>query len=93
MNRNKLTNQDGPYKVDKGVQMQRKRNIAARFPFDKMKIGDSFFIPKEDQDPLVVPPSIYSAANSYNKTHGTKIKMAVRKEEGGTRIFRIQDKK
>jgi hypothetical protein len=93
MTRKKITNTDGPYKVDKGITMERKRSISIRFPFDKMKIGDSFYIPKEDQDPMAVPASIYSAANSYNRAHGTKIKMAVRKDEKGTRVFRIQDKK
>jgi hypothetical protein len=89
----KKIKQDGPYVVEKGIPMDRKRSASTRFPFDKMNIGDSFFIPKEDQDPLAVPASIYSAANSYNRTHGTKIKMAVRKDNGGTRVFRISDKK
>lgn len=93
MTEKKLTNENGPYVVEKGIIMGRKRDASARFHFDKMKIGDSFFIPKEDQDPLAVPASIYSAANSYNRTHGTKIKMAVRKDNGGTRVFRIADKK
>jgi hypothetical protein len=93
MNKKKVIKQDGPYVIEKGISMDRKRSASARFPFDKMKIGDSFYIPKEDQDPLAVPASIYSAANSYNKTHGTKIKMAVRKDKGGTRVWRIADKK
>jgi hypothetical protein len=84
---------DGPYTVDKGIPLERKRSASVRFLFDKMKIGDSFYIPKEDQDPLAVPASVYSAANSYNRTHGTKIKMAIRKDNGGTRVFRIADKK
>lgn len=93
MNKKKIINSNGPYKVEKGIKMARKKDASSRFPFDKMKVGDSFFIPKEDQDPLAVPASIYSAANSYNRTHGTKIKMSVRKNELGTRVFRIQDKK
>ena len=93
MNRNKITNSEGPYKVEKGVKMERKRSASARFPFDKMEIGDSFFIPKGDQDPLTVGPTIYAASNSYNKTHGTKIKVAIRKDTDGVRVFRIEDRK
>lgn len=93
MNKKKIQKKDGPYIVEKGIPLQRKRNASARFPFDKMKVGDSFYVPKEDQSPLAVPASVYSAANSYNRVHGTKIKMAVRKDNRGTRVFRISDKK
>lgn len=88
-----ISNNGTPYKVDKGISMERKREAFARFPFNKMKIGDSFFVPKEDQNPEGVAASVYSAANSYNRTHGTKLRMSTRKVEGGIRVWRITDKK
>lgn len=93
MKKNVITNKNGTYKVDKGIPMERKKHVFARFPFDKMKIGDSFFVPKEDQNPEGVGASIYSAANSYNRFHGTKIRVSTRKQEGGVRVWRIADKK
>lgn len=92
MQRQKIK-QTAPYKIDKGIAMERKREASTRFPFNKMKIGDSFFIPDTDQAPGTVSSSVYSAANSYNRTHNTKIRVAIRKTEGGVRVWRIADKK
>lgn len=95
MNKKKkiISNNGGPYRVDKGIQMERKKHNFARFPFNKMKVGDSFLVPKKDQEPISVQLSIYSAVNSYNKHHGTKLRMATRKQDGGVRVWRIADKK
>lgn len=90
MAKRNVIKQNGPYKVDRGVQMERKREAFTRFPFNKMQVGDSFLVPIEDQEQAAVGPSIYSAANSYNNTHGTKIKMSTRKVEGGVRVWRIK---
>jgi len=94
MTKKKMISSNGaPYKIEKGVPMERKRNNVVRFPFDKMKIGDSFFVPEKDQAPFYVQASVYSAANSYNRFHGTKLRMSTRKEKGGVRVWRIADKK
>jgi hypothetical protein len=78
------------YKVESQVPMPRKVMDRCRFPFDKMKIGDSFFIPKKDQDPTKARISIYAASNSFNKNHKTDYKMSSRIVEGGLRVWRIK---
>ena len=81
-----------PYKVDKNVPLERKKKVHTRFPFDKMKVGDSFYIPKKDQLQSAAVASVYAAANSYNKTFSTRIKISTRKDDGGLRVWRIEDK-
>lgn len=93
MSRKMIRPIDGPYKVEKGIKMDRKRTISTRFPFDKMEIGDSFHIPKKDQPQASAMVSIYAAVNSYNRTFGTKVKVACRKDANGVRVWRVADRK
>lgn len=80
----------GVYEIETNMPLERKRINYSRFPFDKMKKGDSFFIPASDQDPIRASSSVYSAARSFNNSHGTKIKVSVRRDEKGTRVWRIE---
>lgn len=55
-----------------------------------MKVGDSFFIPEKDQEPVKAKLSVYSAVTSFNKNNKSKIKCATRSVDGGVRVFRIK---
>lgn len=89
MNKKKI--ESGTYKVQKGIPMPGGKRNYARFPLEHMLIGDSFYVPKQDQDPVRLVASIHSAVNSYNRTHGTFLKVATRQDEGGVRVWRIED--
>lgn len=79
----------GLYKIEKGIEIVRKKTITNRFPFEKMDIGDSFLIPKNDQDPLKARASIYAAVKSFNTFNSKTHKVSSRVEEGGLRVWRI----
>lgn len=76
--------------VEKGIPLPRKVMDRCRFPFDTMKVGDSFHVPTEDQDPIKTRISIYSATTSFNKNHKTKLKMSTRNDGNGLRVWRIK---
>lgn len=78
------------YKVEKGVPITRKTMDRCRFPFDKMDVGDSFLIPAKEQEPMKARISIYSATNSFNRNHKTKLKMSSRADKTGLRVWRIK---
>jgi hypothetical protein len=57
-----------PYKIESGVPIEGVRTITNfnNFPFEQMKIGDSFIIPPGDKF-AENPNSIHYAANRYAK--------------------------
>lgn len=78
------------YKVDKKIPLPRKKVDLTRFPFDKMKMGDSFLIPVKDQPRDKARASVFTAVKSFN-THNSKThKISTRNEKGGLRIWRIK---
>jgi len=54
------------------------------YPFEDMKVGDSFFIPKADRKTALVR----SASSRWTATH-PGWKLLVRQEEGGCRCWRV----
>lgn len=77
------------YRIESGIPIARKRMEIVRFPFDKMKVGDSFLVPTKDQDPIKAGMSIYTAVKSFNAHNGKAYKVATRKTETGLRVWRI----
>jgi hypothetical protein len=73
-------------KVEKGVPLPppvwRKSRI---YPFDSMKVGDSFFVPGGDRQSY---SKAISAAHYYGKKHDMKFR--IRGVEGGCRVWRIE---
>ena len=65
------------FKIEKKVPLPDRGN--ARYPWADLKIGDSFFVAK-------LPPSKTAGFYSIAERHGFKI--AVRRENGGARIWR-----
>ncbi len=69
----------GVVQIDRGVPLDTSRYV--RYPFAKMKVGDSFFVEIETK-------RVASAASKYRRKH-LDYRFAVRKVSGGTRVWRI----
>jgi hypothetical protein len=71
-------------KIDKNVAIPIiERGGVAKYPWNKMEIGDSFFI-----EGAKTTTSITSAASPYGKRHNKKF--TARAVDGGVRIWRIE---
>lgn len=66
------------FEIIKGAPIPLRRN--AKYPFDKMEIGDSFLVPG-GKDTTVRGPSI-----GYSKRHGGKF--AIHVVKGGVQVWR-----
>ncbi|KKK57043.1 hypothetical protein LCGC14_3058470 [marine sediment metagenome] len=64
------------YKIEKNIPIPKSRWRERKYPFPKMKIGDSFFVPLNGRKTKRVQPSIVSAGHRYqnqNKRFTTRI--------------------
>ena len=74
------------YEIDKGIKIPdlKKTGPECAYPWDKMEIGDSFFIREgEINNP-------YGIISAPNKQYRFKKKFTCRKIEDGHRIWRIR---
>lgn len=72
------------YEIETGVQIIRAKNAkGSKYPFNKMKVGDSFFAKNVKQS------VISSAVNSFKRYHESQ-GFIVRSVEGGVRCWRIK---
>lgn len=71
-------------KVEKGVELPSARCSAKKYPWEEMKVGDSFFAPG-------LTTSKLSNAASWRRTKGEKFAVRETTEHGvdGARIWRI----
>ncbi len=65
-------------KIDKGIPVPARHN---RYPWDRMKIGDSFFVKNADKH------NVSSAASLRGRHYGEKY--TCRSIDGGVRVWRI----
>lgn len=76
-------------KVQKGLKIPKingKGGRPAKYPFEKLNVGDSFFSPG-----LNTRHTIYSALKNYNAKFATeKIEILTRREGDGIRVWRTQ---
>lgn len=76
--------------IDKKKPIPKVTNRSGRpvkYPFDKMRVGDSFLIKGEPK----IRHSIYSCLNSYNANRAeVRIEITTRAEDGGIRVWRIK---
>lgn len=72
-------------KIEKGVPIP-VRQRGTKFPFDKMKIGDSFTIPYKTKN---TSAAIHSSARKFCIKHKLKWKFTARTEGKKVRIWRI----
>ncbi len=71
-------------KIDKKIPIQKGYCLyESKYPFKKMKIGDSFLATK-----AIKISSLRTSAAQFGKRHN--IKFLTRKVEGGLRIWRIK---
>lgn len=79
------------YEVEEGVTLAaRRRDFNNHFPFELMKLGDSFLIPKND--PLIQNPNgIHYAVKMYAREVKIGFTVTTRKLLDGTRrVWRIK---
>jgi hypothetical protein len=79
------------YKIEKGIPVPERRfGVGKLYPFDGMKVGDSFFIPCETKE---LQKSLISNVHASKKHRGEKlahVKITCRKVEGGVRCWRYE---
>lgn len=75
--------------IEKGIAMpqtDRGVNGKTRFPFDKMDVGDSFFI---DGDSAKAN-SVRASATHYKNKYDKNFSVSIIKDGNGYRLFRIK---
>ena len=71
-------------KIDKNIPIPHKHYLCeCKYPFNKLKIGDSFIVPKTVKD-----ASIRTSATQFGKRHN--MKFITRTVENGLRIWRTK---
>ena len=82
-------NSNVAYKVEKNIKMP-PVGYRGLYPLNKMKVGDSFFVPCVHQTQARVRCSIIAAGKSFVKAHNEDFKMTTRMVERGIRAWRIK---
>lgn len=76
------------YKIEKNIPVPAARSRVTKYPFDKMDVGDSFLIVKQDgEEHEKIRMKAVGAACGYAKTKGWKFR--TRKEGENLRVWRI----
>ena len=70
-------------KVEKGIKIPKPKH--RRYPWTKMGVGDSFFVPCERHEKVKVATSILQAAR-----HQRPARYITRVVDGGIRVWRIE---
>lgn len=76
------------FKIEKGIEMPNKKEN--KYPFLKMEVGDSFFVPCEKIKVNKTSCSIHSLAKANCKRANLDYKFTVSGSENGVRIWRIK---
>lgn len=78
------------FPIEKGIPPpEDKPKTRNQYPFNEMKVGDSFFVPfREDEDERVVRNKIGTAARGARWRTG--MKFVSRAVEGGVRVWRVE---
>lgn len=76
------------YIIESNIPIPSKRNGYGKYPFDEMKVGDSFLLEESNK---VTMKALRSYAYSYAKKHMKEAKFAVRNtEDNQLRVWRIK---
>lgn len=80
------------YAIEKNIPMPKRRSGNAKYQFGEMEIGDSFYIPSDDEGWRVTRSGVRVhkvavAASEYGKHHNKKF--TVRSVPEGLRVWRI----
>lgn len=82
-------NKKQAFKVESGIPMERQPR-ETKYPFDKMKVTDSFLVPKNGKSPNSIRPAIYAALKNFNKNQKKPIKLSMLTVKEGLRVWRIK---
>ena len=80
------------FKIDKNIEILTDQNHKIKYPFLKMEVGDSFFIPEKDEQKRInLARRAASAGIAFSKSKRKgEVKFSTRKLEDGIRIWRIK---
>ncbi len=79
----------GEFKIENKVPLPPGRKWKNRYPWNEMKIGDSFYVPKE----AVNTDSTIRTAAAYFARRNPEYKFRVAVVEGGVRVWRVEPEK
>jgi len=88
---NAVAQTNSQYKIEKNVPvigMGRTSDAWKRYPLDRMKVGDSFFMPLDD--PNAKPHLVQPAVKNYNRVFKTNMELVSRLVDGGRRVWRTK---
>lgn len=71
-------------KVERNVKIPTRKR-ASKYPWSDLKVGDSFFVHGAEK-----MYAMYAAVANYNKKLKKPIKITLRKEGDGVRVWRIK---
>lgn len=71
------------YEIEKGIPAPKQYEKYSSYPFEAMKVGDSFLVPKAEIQ------KVREAASHYAKRHNQKVKFMTRSQHDGIRVWRI----
>ncbi len=59
-----MAHRDGQIEIIKGVPVPEGRAANGSYPYDKLKVGECFFVPKDDRDTIRIQSNLMSGARS-----------------------------
>ena len=76
------------FEVESGIPVPPDaRGLTNKYPWNDMKVGDSFFVPDR---PDGRRSALSSSVNYQHKKSGNTVKYATRKVTGGVRVWRVE---
>lgn len=78
-------------KIEKGIEMPRINSKNSYYPYEKMEVGDSFYIEvKEGENMWNVQSRLLTSSKSFILKNNLQWKFTTRKMDKGFRIWRIK---
>lgn len=74
--------------VDSNIPIPARRRRPSKYPFEKMDLGDSFFIESTEDRPNP-ERALGSVVHAANKRYG-EMKFRIAKVDGGARVWRVE---
>ena len=78
-----------PIRKDRPYQAPKKHGNF-KYPWDRMDIGDSFFVPSADDDVERIVRNLSAAGIKYSKRRSGQLIFSVRRTDGGATVWRIR---
>jgi hypothetical protein len=79
------------FEIDDGVPIPKKRTgKAIYYPFDKLKVGQSFFVPPDDYEQNTLLHNLRQACGYHQRITMPGRKFVARAWENGVRVWRAE---